>query len=89
VLWYEEIQQTVDMANTHNEEAVNCKSSLVHISTSFYWSLMSVSSVGFTRDCCCWSMPLNAKAHDIKKYLFKKIFVNLVNVYRHLLLITR
>jgi len=25
VLWYEEIQQTVDMANAHNDEALGCK----------------------------------------------------------------
>jgi len=24
VLWYEEIQQTIDMANTHCSDAVNC-----------------------------------------------------------------
>ena len=46
VLWYEEIQQTVDMANTHRTDAANCTSSSTYICLR--------RPLCMHARCCCW-----------------------------------
>jgi len=42
VLWYEEIQQTVDMANAHTDEAVNGKLLVIHRHLSYVLSVCHI-----------------------------------------------